>query len=90
YYVANKLAKGFIGTANVDTNSRLCMASAVVGYKRAFGSDTVPCNYEDLELCVLLILVGSNAAWTHPILYQRMAAAKKQRPNMKIVVIDPR
>ncbi|MEP7728520.1 nitrate reductase [Marinomonas primoryensis] len=90
YYVANKLAKGFIGTANVDTNSRLCMASAVVGYKRAFGSDTVPCNYEDLELCDLLILVGSNAAWTHPILYQRMAAAKKQRPNMKIVVIDPR
>jgi len=90
YYVANKLAKGFIGTANVDTNSRLCMASAVVGYKRAFGSDTVPCNYEDLELCDLLIMVGSNAAWTHPILYQRIAAAKKQRPHMKIVVIDPR
>ncbi|RBP84198.1 nitrate reductase [Marinomonas rhizomae] len=90
YYVANKLAKGFIGTANVDTNSRLCMASAVVGYKRAFGSDTVPCNYEDLELCDLLIMVGSNAAWTHPILYQRIAAAKKQRPSMKVVVIDPR
>ncbi|NLQ16129.1 molybdopterin-dependent oxidoreductase [Marinomonas sp. M1K-6] len=90
YYVANKLAKGFIGTANVDTNSRLCMASAVVGYKRAFGSDTVPCNYEDLERCDLLIMVGSNAAWTHPILYQRIAAAKKQRPAMKIVVIDPR
>ncbi len=90
YYVANKLAKGFIGTANVDTNSRLCMASAVVGYKRAFGSDTVPCNYEDLERCDLLIMVGSNAAWTHPILYQRIAAAKKQRPEMKIVVIDPR
>ncbi len=90
YYVANKLAKGFIGTANVDTNSRLCMASAVVGYKRAFGSDTVPCNYEDLELCDLLIMVGSNAAWTHPILYQRIVAAKKQRPNMKVVVIDPR
>lgn len=90
YYVANKLAKGFIGTANVDTNSRLCMASAVVGYKRAFGSDTVPCNYEDLELCDLLIMVGSNAAWTHPVLYQRIAAEKKQRPNMKVVVIDPR
>ncbi|WP_232827842.1 nitrate reductase [Marinomonas shanghaiensis] len=90
YYVANKLAKGFIGTANVDTNSRLCMASAVVGYKRAFGSDTVPCNYEDLERCDLLIMVGSNAAWTHPILYQRIAAAKKQRPDMKVVVIDPR
>lgn len=90
YYVANKLAKGFIGTANVDTNSRLCMASAVVGYKRAFGSDTVPCNYEDLETCDLLILVGSNAAWTHPVLYQRMMAAKKARPDMKVVVIDPR
>lgn len=90
YYVANKLAKGFIGTANVDTNSRLCMASAVVGYKRAFGSDTVPCNYEDLESCDLLIMVGSNAAWTHPILYQRIAAEKKRRPAMKIVVIDPR
>lgn len=90
YYVANKLAKGFIGTANVDTNSRLCMASAVVGYKRAFGSDTVPCNYEDLERCDLLIMVGSNAAWTHPVLYQRILAAKKARPHMKIVVIDPR
>lgn len=90
YYVANKFAKGFIGTANVDTNSRLCMASAVVGYKRAFGSDTVPCCYEDLETCDLLIMVGSNAAWTHPILYQRIVAAKKQRPEMKIVVIDPR
>ncbi len=90
YYVANKLAKGFIGTANVDTNSRLCMASAVVGYKRAFGSDTVPCSYEDLELCDLLIMVGSNAAWTHPVLFQRISAAKAKRPDMKIVVIDPR
>jgi len=90
YYVANKLAKGFIGTANVDTNSRLCMASAVVAYKRAFGSDTVPCCYEDLECCDLLILVGSNAAWTHPVLYQRIAAAKQKRPHMKVVVIDPR
>lgn len=90
YYVANKLAKGFIGTANVDTNSRLCMASAVVGYKRAFGSDTVPCSYEDLENCDLLIMVGSNAAWTHPVLYQRIAAAKVNRPHMRVVVIDPR
>lgn len=90
YYVANKFAKGFLGTANVDTNSRLCMASAVVGYKRAFGSDTVPCSYEDLELCDLLIMVGSNAAWTHPILFQRIVAAKAKRPEMKVVVIDPR
>ncbi len=90
YYVANKLMKGFIGSANVDTNSRLCMASAVVGYKRAFGADAVPCSYEDLELSDLIILIGSNAAWTHPVLYQRIAAAKKQRPNMKVVLIDPR
>jgi assimilatory nitrate reductase catalytic subunit len=90
YYVANKLMKGFIGSANVDTNSRLCMASAVVGYKRAFGADAVPCNYEDLENCDLLILIGSNAAWTHPVLYQRMVAAKEKRPQMRVVVVDPR
>ncbi|MEM6545072.1 MAG: molybdopterin-dependent oxidoreductase [Pseudomonadota bacterium] len=90
YYVANKLMKGFVGTANVDTNSRLCMASAVVGYKRAFGADAVPCSYEDLECCDLLVMVGSNAAWTHPVLYQRIAAAKAARPNMKVVVVDPR
>ena len=85
YYVANKLIKGFIGTANVDTNSRLCMSSAVVGYKRAFGSDTVPCSYEDLEQADLIILIGANTAWTHPVLYQRMQAAKAQRPSMKVV-----
>ncbi len=90
YYVANKLMKGFIGSANVDTNSRLCMASAVAGYKRAFGADIVPCNYEDLECCDLLVLAGSNAAWTHPVLYQRISAAKKANPQMRIVVIDPR
>ncbi len=90
YYVANKLIKGFMGTANIDTNSRLCMASAVVGYKRAFGSDSVPCTYEDLELTDLLVIVGSNTAWAHPIVYQRIAAAKRARPDMKIVVVDPR
>ena len=90
YYVANKLIKGFIGTANVDTNSRLCMASAVAGYKRAFGSDTVPCSYEDLECADLIVLIGSNAAWTHPVLYQRMVAAKETNPNMRVVMIDPR
>ena len=90
YYIANKLIKGFMGTANIDTNSRLCMASAVVGYKRAFGSDTVPCTYEDLELADLLVIVGSNTAWAHPIVYQRIAAAKRERPEMKIVVVDPR
>ncbi len=90
YYVANKLMKGFIGSANVDTNSRLCMASAVAGYKRAFGADAVPCSYEDLETCDLLVMAGSNAAWTHPVLYQRIEAAKQKRPHMRVVVVDPR
>ncbi|EAR61869.1 nitrate reductase [Neptuniibacter caesariensis] len=90
YYVANKLIKGFIGTANVDTNSRLCMSSAVAGYKRAFGSDTVPCCYDDLEQTDLLVLVGSNTAWNHPILFQRMQAAKRKNPDLKVVVVDPR
>lgn len=90
YYVANKLMKGFVGTGNIDTNSRLCMASSVAGHKRAFGSDTVPGCYEDLEQADLLILVGSNLAWCHPVIYQRIAAAKKNNPNMRIVLIDPR
>ncbi len=90
YYVANKLMKGFIGSANIDTNSRLCMSSAVAGYKRAFGSDSVPCNYEDLEQADLIVIVGSNAAWCHPIVYQKIVKAKQQRPTLKVVVIDPR
>jgi assimilatory nitrate reductase catalytic subunit len=90
YYVANKLMKGFIGSANIDTNSRLCMASSVAGHRRAFGSDTVPGCYEDLELADLIVLVGSNLAWCHPVLYQRIAAAKEKRPQMKVVLIDPR
>lgn len=89
YYIANKLMKGFIGSANIDTNSRLCMASTVVGHKRAFGTDTVPGTYEDLELADLVVLVGSNLAWCHPVLYQRLAAARKAR-GTKVVVIDPR
>ena len=90
YYVANKLMKGFIGSANIDTNSRLCMASSVAGHRRAFGSDTVPGCYEDLELADLVVLVGSNLAWCHPVVYQRIAAAKEKRPQMKVVLIDPR
>ena len=90
YYVANKLMKGFIGSANIDTNSRLCMSSAVAGYKRAFGSDAVPCCYEDIEQADLVILTGSNAAWTHPVLWQRLLQARTQRPELKIIVIDPR
>jgi len=89
YYVANKLMKGFIGSANVDTNSRLCMASSVAGHRRAFGADTVPGCYEDLDEADLLVLVGSNAAWCHPVLYQRMLANKQSR-GARIVVIDPR
>ncbi|WP_454617847.1 nitrate reductase [Bradyrhizobium cenepequi] len=89
YYVANKLMKGFIGSANVDTNSRLCMSSSVAGHRRAFGADTVPGCYEDLEHADLLVLVGSNAAWCHPVLFQRMLANKQQR-GARIVVIDPR
>ncbi|MGK3141101.1 nitrate reductase [Pantoea sp. C2G6] len=90
YYVANKLMKGYIGAANIDTNSRLCMASAVVGYKRALGADAVPCCYEDLEQADLVLLVGSNAAWAHPVVWQRLMQAKLQRPAMRVVVIDPR
>src|SRR6476659_9565716 len=89
YYVANKLMKGFIGSPNVDTNSRLCMASSVAGHRRAFGADTVPGCYEDLDEADLLVLVGSNAAWCHPVLYQRMLANKQSR-GARIVVIDPR
>lgn len=90
YYVANKFIKGFIGNNNIDSNSRLCMSSAVAGHKRAFGADLVPGNYEDLEVCDLLVLVGSNMAWCHPILFGRFLAAKKANPNKKLIVIDPR
>jgi Anaerobic dehydrogenases, typically selenocysteine-containing len=90
YYAANKLMKGFIGAANIDTNSRLCMSSAVTGYKRAFGADVVPCSYEDIEQSDFVVLVGSNAAWAHPVLYQRLVQAKQANPQMKVVVIDPR
>src|SRR5215208_1750339 len=89
YYVANKLMKGFLGSANVDTNSRLCMASTVAGHRRAFGEDVVPGCYEDLDEADLLVLVGSNTAWCHPVLYQRMARNRRER-GAKIVVIDPR
>jgi assimilatory nitrate reductase catalytic subunit len=89
YYVANKLMKGFLGSANVDTNSRLCMSSTVAGHRRAFGADTVPGCYEDLDQADLLVLVGSNAAWCHPVLFQRMLANKVGR-GARMVVIDPR
>lgn len=90
YYVANKLMKGFIGSANIDTNSRLCMASTVAGHKRAFGTDTVPGTYEDLETADQIVLVGSNLAWCHPVLYQRIVAARDKNPDLKLIVVDPR
>jgi assimilatory nitrate reductase catalytic subunit len=90
YYAANKFAKGVLGTANIDSNSRLCMASAAAAHIRAFGEDVVPGTYEDLEACDLLVLVGSNLAWCHPVLFQRVMAAQAARPAMRIVVVDPR
>ncbi|MGI8738210.1 MAG: molybdopterin-dependent oxidoreductase [Gammaproteobacteria bacterium] len=90
YYVANKLMKGYIGAANIDTNSRLCMSSAVAGHQRAFGEDVVPGCYEDLELAELVVLVGSNTAWCHPVIYQRIVKAREHDPGKRLVVIDPR
>jgi assimilatory nitrate reductase catalytic subunit len=89
YYVANKLMKGFIGSGNIDTNSRLCMSSAVAAHNRAFGEDVVPCTYDDLDAADLIVLVGSNTAWCHPVIYQRIVAARAAR-GTKVVVIDPR
>lgn len=88
YYAANKLMKGFIGSGNIDTNSRLCMASAVVAHKLAFGADLVPGCYEDLDLADLVVFAGHNAAWTHPVLFRRMEAARAR--GQRHVVIDPR
>ncbi len=89
YYAANKLMKGFVGSANIDTNSRLCMASAVAAHNRAFGEDVVPVTYDDLDEADLIVLVGSNTAWCHPVIWQRIEAAREKR-GTKIVVIDPR
>ena len=89
YYVANKLMKGFIGSANIDTNSRLCMASTVAAHVRAFGEDVMPGVYEDWDEADLVVLVGSNAAWCHPVLHQRLRAARAAR-GTRIVVLDPR
>ncbi|WP_130802537.1 nitrate reductase [Acinetobacter ihumii] len=89
YYVVNKLVKGYLGTANIDTNSRLCMSSAVAAHKRSFGEDLVPASYTDFEHTDLVVLVGSNTAWCHPVLYQRIMQAKTER-DLKVIVIDPR
>ncbi|HHX8282441.1 TPA: nitrate reductase [Vibrio diabolicus] len=90
YYVANKLMKGYVGSANIDTNSRLCMSSAVAAHVRAFGEDVVPVNYDDIDNTELLIICGANTAWTHPVLFRRVQQARENNPNLKLVVIDPR
>jgi ferredoxin-nitrate reductase len=90
YYVVNKLMKGFIGSNNIDTNSRLCMSSAVVGYKMSLGEDVVPISYDDIELADCIFVAGANPAWCHPILWRRVEAAKQKNPALKIIVSDPR
>ncbi|WP_057435311.1 nitrate reductase [Pseudomonas syringae group genomosp. 3] len=90
YYAFNKLARALVGTNNIDSNSRLCMSSAVAGYKRSLGADAPPCSYEDIELSDCVMIVGSNMAYAHPILFRRLEEAKSRRPEMKLIVIDPR
>lgn len=90
YYVINKLIKGFIGSNNIDTNSRLCMSSAVVGYKMSLGEDSVPVSYDDIEHCEVIFVAGANPAWCHPIIWRRVEAAREENPHIKIIVSDPR
>jgi len=90
YYVFNKLAKGLVGTNNIDTNSRLCMSSAVTGYKATLGADAPPACYEDIDFAELIFIAGSNTAWAHPVLFRRIEAAKERNPALKVVVVDPR
>jgi len=90
YYLINKLIKGFIGSNNIDTNSRLCMSSAVVGYKMTLGEDSVPLSYDDIELSDCILVTGANPAWCHPILWRRVEAHKAANPDVKIIVVDPR
>jgi len=90
YYVINKLMKGFIGSNNLDTNSRLCMSSAVVAYKMSLGEDCVPVSYDDLEACDVIFVAGANPAWCHPILWRRVERAKEKNPALTVIVTDPR
>ena len=90
YYVFNKLAKGLIGTNNIDTNSRLCMSSAVTGYKLTLGADAPPCSYEDIAATDCLFITGSNTAFAHPIVFRRIEDARQARPDMQLIVVDPR
>lgn len=90
YYIINKLTKGFLKTNNIDTNSRLCMSSAVVGYKMSLGEDSVPVSYEDIELADCFFVAGANPAWCHPILFRRIEERRRKDPNVKLIVVDPR
>ena len=90
YYVFNKLAKGLIGTNNIDTNSRLCMSSAVSGYKRTLGADAPPACYDDIAHTDCLFVAGANIAYAHPVLFRRIEDAKRARPDLKVIVVDPR
>lgn len=90
YYLVNKLIKGFIGSNNIDTNSRLCMSSAVVGYKLSLGEDSVPVCYDDIEAADVMYVTGANPAWCHPIIWRRVEAHKTANPDTKIICVDPR
>ncbi|MFA9195693.1 molybdopterin-dependent oxidoreductase [Flavobacterium sp. FBOR7N2.3] len=90
YYLVNKLVKGFLKTNNIDTNSRLCMSSAVAGYKKTFGEDSVPIAYDDIELADTFLITGANPAWCHPILFRRLEQHREKNPKVKVIVIDPR
>ena len=90
YYLANKLVKGFLGTNNIDTNSRLCMSSAVCGYKATLGADAPPVCYDDIDFADTFFIAGANPAWCHPVLFRRIEARKAADPNVRVIVVDPR
>ncbi|MFN7087513.1 MAG: molybdopterin-dependent oxidoreductase [Burkholderiales bacterium] len=90
YYVFNKLARGLVGTNNIDTNSRLCMSSAVAGYKRSLGADAPPACYEDIDCAACLFIAGSNTVFAHPVIYRRIEDARSRNPALKVIVVDPR
>jgi assimilatory nitrate reductase catalytic subunit len=90
YYVFNKLARALVATNNIDTNSRLCMSSAVAGYKLTLGADAPPACYEDIDHADLFFVAGSNAAWAHPVLFRRIEEARARNPQARLVVVDPR
>ncbi|MDP1537330.1 MAG: molybdopterin-dependent oxidoreductase [Burkholderiales bacterium] len=90
YYAFNKLARALVGTNNIDSNSRLCMSSAVAGYKATLGADAPPTCYDDFDHADCILIAGSNTAWAHPVLFRRIEDAKARNPELKIIVVDPR